>query len=156
MFEDMEIVPMPEVLAKLLNQERGTRTGSLETGEEKRDIVRFMVMPPKSDEGYRTMRFFVVDGDAIIIACRWNSALRVKEITVEGKGKQAASKVFQGLKEWEDWKIVREDFRVVVKKSSDDAEIAGVDEQAKTRNEKPAEGLDEEHHIVVGEGEKER
>jgi methionyl-tRNA formyltransferase len=167
-FEDIELVPIPEVILQLLKSEQGTRTGKLSVGE-KRGIVRFMVICPDSKDGDMKPRFFVVDGDSIIIASK-NGALRVKKITVEGKGKQDASKIFKELKEWDQWKILRENFRVIVRKQEEssaptlkiengagdgihtESKMEVGDVAVKAAGEEAGKVLDEEHHNGVDQG----
>ncbi len=117
-FEDIELVPTPEPILQLLEREKGVRRGRLVVGEEKRRVLRFMVLSPEKELGDLRARFFVVDGDAIVISCR-HGGLRVKQITVEGKAKRDARKVFERLEEWDKWKILRDDFRVIVKRQEE-------------------------------------
>ena len=111
-FEDVEVVPKNEAIAQLTKSEKGVHRGRLIVGEVQKRVIRFMVT-----KAYDKLepRFFVVDGDAIIINCN-HDALRVRKITVEGKGSQHARQVFEGLTEWDTWKILRENFQVIVKK----------------------------------------
>lgn len=140
--EDMEVVPTPEPILKLLRSEKGVRRGRLTVGEEKRRILRFMVTI--KENGDLKPRFFVIDGEAIIVAGSAD-ALRVKKITVEGKGTQAARQVFEGLKEWDTWKVLRENFHVIVRRNG-----GGIEEQVASESEKTAEeeldkALEEDH-----------
>jgi methionyl-tRNA formyltransferase len=113
-FEDMELVPTPEAVLQLLKRARRIRTGIVKVGDERKRNVRFMVTcSGKSKEDLKP-RFFVVDGDAIIVVSRHGS-LRVKRITVEGKGKQDARAVFEGLREWDLWNVQMENFRMIVR-----------------------------------------
>ena len=102
-FEDFEIVPRPE--AMLIYQ----KTMDAGIGEEDVDhSVHFMIYSTR-DSTERRPRAYVNDGDAIIIATRNGTAVRVKEITVDGETKKSASKVMQGTRVGAStWRVSRE------------------------------------------------
>ena len=135
-FEDMEVVDTPEEitsLLKMLKTAQKEQAGLIQVNLEGRGAIRFMV-PCQNTEKYDLKpRFFVCDGDAIIVACQ-NGALRIKRITVEGEAKQHASKVFQAVQEWELWNIRMDNLRLIVKAKSD-----GVDFEVDSKEEKAEE-----------------
>jgi methionyl-tRNA formyltransferase len=110
-FEDIEVVEMPEVLVEWSVKAREYSEGKI---EEENDFkaVRFMVyLSPNND---RIPQFYVADGDAIIIAAPGPSsdlassqAVRVKEITVDGQGKQAASKIMTRIHDRKMWQLMK-------------------------------------------------
>ncbi|KAG0645833.1 Methionyl-tRNA [Hyphodiscus hymeniophilus] len=109
-FEDMELVDMPEAITSLMAKRKETETGLVE-GSEERTTVRFLAISPKTAKENPRPRFFVSDGDAIIVACK-GGAFRAKYITVEGKGRQHASRAFGGVEEWEQWDIRSDKFKL--------------------------------------------
>jgi methionyl-tRNA formyltransferase len=100
-FEDFEIVPRPE--AMLMYQK------ILDSGKENVDHTVPLMIYSTCGTTERRPRAYVNDGDAIIIATRNGTAVRVKEITVEGETRRTASKVMQGIQEdFRAWRVSRE------------------------------------------------
>ena len=114
--EDLELVPIPKILGDFVARHKGQRYGSVKREEGEEGVIRFVVV---SDNDDVRPRYFLIDGDAVIFLCK-NGAMRVKEITVEGQGKQPSAKVFQGVKDWEEWKVYKDDYKVRAKRLKDD------------------------------------
>lgn len=109
-FEDMEVVPLPEPISNFLKRYKEVKGGPMKPTDEEKEAVHFVVM---ADNGFMKPRFYVLDGDAVIISGQMD-ALRVRKITVEGKGRQDAATVMKGFKDWKQWKIRRQNFHVNV------------------------------------------
>ena len=140
-FEDMEVVDTPEIITSLLKIAKRTRSGLIKVGLERRKEVQFMVICPKKEPDDYKPRFFVVDGDAIIVAAL-NGALRVKKITVEGKGKQDASKVFEGQKEWKLWNVMMNNCRLTVNEKLEGVAVDEALEDIDTSDEEVVKDMD--------------
>jgi len=95
----------------LLEEEGEEEQGLLERGggegeEYENGPVRFIVYKSPQDEP--RPQLYINDGDAIIIAARGGESIRVKQMTIEGQSKKAASKVMQSIEERNIWQLKRE------------------------------------------------
>ncbi|KAH8596320.1 formyl transferase [Bisporella sp. PMI_857] len=109
--EDMEIVDEPETLRGWHNHWKFNSGGRItqECLAEHPD-VRFMVLADPSrqigDLDPKNVAFYVKDGSAVMFwGGRKNKCIRVREITVSGKGKAAAATVMDGIKDREVWQL---------------------------------------------------
>jgi len=146
--EDMELVPMPGVIEGLLKHASTTRKGTVQVSVETMRQVRFMVTGAKTsvdettkEKEYLKPRFFVVDGDAAIFACK-NGALRVKQITVEGKEKQHARLVLEGAKGWDQWRLRMENYVLLAKKLESKELSMGGEANTDSRSKEVEEGTE--------------
>jgi methionyl-tRNA formyltransferase len=147
-FEDMEVVPKPEPIMNWLKKFQQKRHGPVKPTDEEKETIHFAVI---ADGGYMKPRFYVVDGDTIIVGCQ-NEALRIRKITVEGKGKQDAATVMAGFKDWEKWNIRRVNWYVnVVPKGMDVSKVKWKSEEP-IFNARPDRGVDMRAKRKVDEG----
>jgi methionyl-tRNA formyltransferase len=99
-FEDIEIVPLPKALAPERLEQIMKGYNSLESLPE--EEVHFMVYRRKDT---KAAVLYVRENGSIILKGRSKDAIRVKTITVEGQGKQAAGLVMENIDDREIWKV---------------------------------------------------
>jgi methionyl-tRNA formyltransferase len=106
-FEDMEMVPTPPVLAEFIKKHSWKHLKEAPEAQNLASEIKFMVYAKGEDD--RAPQFYVDDGDAIIISSLINREMstRVKEVTVEGESKKAASKAMQLMNGRGKWHLTK-------------------------------------------------
>lgn len=111
LFEGIEAIPMPEILAAFRRRHRGQKDRVYELEKSEEGKIRFFLV---SQAGKVLFNFYVVDGDSVIIAGR-SGSLRVKEITIEGKRKGSpAAQVLPSFADWGACKISKRESKGTV------------------------------------------
>ena len=111
-FEDVEFVPLPDAIKSWYgyidaNSPKGNYHAGIEAVRLKQKI-RFLNIKLEQAEDWAQL--FVLDGDAIIfpvLPAHYQTAIRVKEITIDGSRKQSARQALAGLDEDGDWNLRR-------------------------------------------------
>lgn len=109
-FEDMSLVPRPENLATRLNEKKHELDGLLKPHALDQDI-HFLVVndvqeEPSEFHNGRKVIFYVKDEeDAVIIATSDKDAIRVKRITIGGKGSKPAAIALKPFSDSESWQL---------------------------------------------------
>jgi methionyl-tRNA formyltransferase len=106
-YEDVEVAPMPDVLAEWLAESRPDATGKI-IPQESDSLVRFVVY--QDTAGAPKPLPYIVDGEAVVFAAfppSMGKGIRVNEITMEGQRKKAASKVMQNFQGREAWELMK-------------------------------------------------
>jgi methionyl-tRNA formyltransferase len=108
-FEDVEVVPLPEVIKGWFSFiEKNNTSGNYHYGIERQRLqskIRFLNIKLEQEDDWAQP--YVEDGDAVIFPTHRQMAIRVKEITVEGSGKQSARHVMSSINEDEEWELRR-------------------------------------------------
>lgn len=108
-FEDVEMVPLPEAIKAWFSFiEKNSPSGNYHEGIERARLkheIRLLNIKLEQEDDWAQL--YVEDGDAVIFPTRRQTAIRVKEITVEGSGRKSARHVMSSINADEGWELRR-------------------------------------------------